>query len=213
MSSVWTFFPPPGLRSDERPGGYRTGDIDPLRKGFAPPPPSVVPSLVGDWVKEVNEAPPGDCHLTEHLADLNAKFERTHPFPDGNGRAGRLILSLLLVRLGYPPAIIYKDERGKYLRYLHKADDGDNGPLAELLARSVREGICKFLIPSLAGPLSVVPLTGLADDALLQSALVAAAQRGRLKAVKARGGRWYSTRQWVDEYKESRHRRRAAGAA
>lgn len=210
VDSVWKFFPPDGLRSDERPGGYRTGDIDPLRKDFAPPPPSVVASLVGDWVNEANEEPPEDCHLTEHLAGLHAKFERIHPFPDGNGRVGRLILSLLLVRRGYPPAIIYKDERTRYLRCLHKADDGDRGPLGELLARSVREGIYKFLIPNLAGPLSVVPLAGLVDDELSRSALLAAAQRGRLRAVKARGGQWYSTRQWVDEYKASRHRRRTA---
>lgn len=60
-------------------------------------------------------------------------------------------------------------------------------------------------MPSLAGPLSVVPLAGLADDDLSQSALVAAAQRKRLKANKY-GGNWYSTRQWVDEYKKSRRR-------
>lgn len=207
VESVWNFFPPGGLRSDERPGGYRTGEIDPLRKGFAPPPPSVVPSLVGNWVRAAASDPPDDCHLTEHLAGLHAKFERIHPFPDGNGRVGRLILSLLLVRKGYPPAIIYKDERSRYLRALDKADDGDAGPLAELLARSVREGIYKFLIPSLAGRLSVVPLAGLGDDELSRTALLAAAQRGRLKAVKARGGRWYSTRQWVEDYKRSRHQR------
>jgi Fic family protein len=210
VATVWTFFPPPGLRSDEMPGGYRTGDIDPLRRGFAPPPPSVVQSLTGDWVREASEPPPEGRHLTEHLADLHARFERIHPFPDGNGRVGRLILSLLLVKRGYPPAIIYKDERTRYLRYLHRADDGDPGPLAELLARSVREGIHKFLIPNLAGPLSVVPLAGLADAELSRYALLAAAQRGRLKAVKPRGTRWYSTRQWVDAYKQSRHQRPAS---
>jgi fido (protein-threonine AMPylation protein) len=206
VESVWVHFPPEHLRSDEKPGGYRTGDIEPLRKGLAPTVPSVVAPMVSDWVEEVNSTPPEDCHLMEHLAKMHASFERIHPFPDGNGRAGRLVLSLLLVRSGYPPAIIYKAERKRYLNALQRADDGDNGPLAELLARSVKDGIYKFLMPKMAGPLSVVPLAGLADGELSQGALVAAAQRGRLRAHK-HGGSWYSTRQWVDEYKSSRHRR------
>jgi Fic family protein len=205
VESVWKYFPPEGLRDDEVPGGYRTGDIEPLRRGLRPAPPSIVSSQVGDWLAEVNGDADPECHLIEHLAALHAKFERIHPFPDGNGRAGRLVLSLLLVRNGYPPAIIYKDERQKYLRALARADSGDAGPLGELLARSVRDGIYRFLMPSLAGPLSVVPIAGLADESLSRSALVAAAQRGRLKANKYSGS-WYSTRQWVDEYKASRHR-------
>jgi Fic family protein len=204
VESVWVHFPPDGLRSDEKPGGYRTGDIEPLRTGLTPPPPSLVPSLVGDWLKETNAEPPADCHVIEHLAERHAAFERIHPFPDGNGRAGRLVLTMLLVQSGYPPAIIYKGERKRYLASLQRADDGDPGSLAELLARSVREGIYRFLMPSLAGPLSVVPLAGLADEALSRAALVGAAQRGRLKANKY-GGNWYSTRQWVDDYKASRH--------
>jgi hypothetical protein len=208
VESVWSYFPPDGLRDDEQPGAYRTGDIEPLREGLRPAPPSIVPSLVGDWIKEANTNSKEESggHLIERLAHLHAKFERIHPFPDGNGRAGRLVLSLLLVRHGYPPAIVYKDERTKYLRALARADSEDPGPLGELLARSVRDGIYRFLMPSLAGPLSVVPLAGLADRELSKSALVAAAQRGRLRANKY-GGNWYSTRQWVEEYKASRHRR------
>lgn len=209
VESVWLHFPPDGLRRDETPGGYRTGDIEPLRAGLKPPPKSLIPSLMGDWIEEANGDPPAERHLIDHLASLHAKFERIHPFPDGNGRAGRLVLSALLVQHGYPPAIIYKEERKRYLKRLARADDGDPAPLGELLARSVREGIYRFLMPSLAGPLSVVPLAGLADDGLSRSALVAAAQRGRLRANKYAGA-WYSTRQWVDEYKKSRHRRGSA---
>lgn len=120
-----------------------------------------------------------------------------------------MVLSLLLVRSGYPPAVIHKDERAKYLRGLKRADEGDPGPLAELLARAVRDGIHRFLMPALAGPSSVVPLSGLANDQISRSALTAAAQRGRLKANKYGVG-WYSTRQWVDEYLASRYSRSGA---
>lgn len=210
VRSVWAHFPPDGLAAGEAPGAYRLKDHDPLRADLLVQPCSVVASQVSNWVAAANDPPEDtDGHLIERLAELHAAFERIHPFPDGNGRAGRLVLSLLLVRHGYPPAIIYKDDRARYLRALRNADERDAGPLGELLARSVREGIYRFLMPKLAGPLSVVPLAGLADSELSRYALVAAAQRGRLKAHKYPTG-WYSTRQWVDEYKVSRHRRRKA---
>ena len=208
VAPVWAHFPPEGLVRGEVAGAYRLSDHDPLRPGLPPTPCNHVASQLADWVEAANETSlwVGE-HLIQRLAELHAAFERIHPFPDGNGRAGRLVLTMLLVRERYPPAIIYKDERSKYLRALQRADDGDAGPLGELLARSVRDGIYRFLMPKLAGPLSVVPLAGLADSTLSHYALVAAAQRGRLKAQKY-GNTWYSTRQWVDEYAVSRWSRR-----
>jgi Fic family protein len=208
VRSVWAHFPPEGLVRGEEPGAYRKKDVDPLRPGLTPVICSDVGPRLQNWLASANDEPDQEPHIIERLADLHASFERIHPFPDGNGRAGRLVLTLLLVRLGYPPAIIHKDERTKYLRALQRADEGETGPLGELLARSVRDGIYRFLMPALAGPLSVVPLAGLASPDLSRYALVAAAQRGRLKAHKYAGG-WYSTRQWVDEYKTSRRRKAA----
>lgn len=213
VKSVWTHFPPDGLLPSETPGAYRLKEHDPLRPDLPVQPCSVVGSLIHNWVQAANDPPedrPG--HPFERLAELHAAFERIHPFPDGNGRVGRLVLTLLLVRGGYPPAVIYKADRSKYLKALRRADERDVGPLSELLARSAKDGIYRFLMPKLAGPLSIVPLAGLADDELSRYALVAAAQRGRLKAQKYPSG-WYSTRQWVEEYKTSRHRRHPRAAA
>lgn len=216
VGPVWPEFPPEGLVRGEEPGAYRLKDHDPLRAGLHALPSSLVPSALADWVEDVNKTldwitlANSDNHLIEDLARLHAAFERIHPFPDGNGRVGRLVLTHLLVRTGYPPAIIEKDERKSYLKALKRADEQDCGPLTELLARSVRKGIYRFLIPKLAGTLSVVPLAGLAqDDGLSHAALVAAAQRGRLRAQKVEGT-WYSTAQWVSEYRASRYKRKAA---
>jgi Fic family protein len=209
VESVWAFFPPEGLVRGEKPGSYRLKDHDPLRQGLSALPCSVVKSELAIWVERANDDSWSDTrglHIIERLAELHAGFERIHPFPDGNGRAGRLVMSMLLVQARYPPAIIYMHERKRYLKALMRADEGDCGPLTELLARSVRDGIHRFLIPKLAGPLSVVPLAGLADDELSRHALVAAAQRGRLRAHKYAGA-WYSTPQWVNEYKSSRFKR------
>ena len=117
------------------------------------------------------------------------------------------MLNLLLVRLGYPPAIIYKGSRVRYLAALRRADDGDTGPLGEFLARAVLDNLYKFVVPAVAGPARLVPLPALATDVLSANALRVAATRGRLKAAKAADGSWRSSRTWVDEYVASRYRR------
>ena len=131
--------------------------------------------------------------------------EREHELPT-QPFAERLPMNLLLVRHGYPPAVIYKRDRTQYLNALRRADRGDSGPLAEMVARAVTDAIYRFLLPGLAGPHRLVPLRSLADSQLSPNALAVAAKRGRLRAIR-KTDQWYSTRQWVEQYKESRYRR------
>jgi hypothetical protein len=214
VSTVWAHFPPEPMYQDEGAGSYRRSVLEELRPGLSPAPAEDISPRLHNWVAAANDSVDitGCRGLMERLADLHASFERVHPFRDGNGRVGRLVLNLLLVRHGYPPAIIYKRQRPLYLRALAKVDQGDPGLLAETLARSVTHSIERFLLPALAGPLAIVPITALADAELSRVALLSAAQRGRLRAYK-QAGMWYSTRQWVDEYSASRHRGRKAAEA
>jgi hypothetical protein len=60
--------------------------------------------MVTDWISEVQMlGRKGDGIEPEALAKVHARFEQVHPFLDGDGRTCRLVLNLLLVRLGYPP--------------------------------------------------------------------------------------------------------------
>jgi Fic family protein len=219
VEPVWRHFPPADHHPNEGPGSFRRHDIEPFAGGMQPPPWPDVPPQVTDWLAAATQlkvdaeawfsegmalTEPAN-HPVGRLAALHAGFERIHPFRDGNGRTGRLALNLMLVRLGYPPAIIYKKDRAKYLRFLDRADRGDAGPLGEVIARAVTHGIERFLLPALAGPQRMVPLTALADQELSLIALRRAAERGRLRALR-RSDQWYSTRKWVDEYKASRQR-------
>jgi hypothetical protein len=206
MDLVWDVAPQATDR--ERPGSFREHDFEPFPGGMTPPPFPDVPALIAEWLDEVALIPTAEpLHFPEALARLHARFERIHPFLDGNGRTGRLVLNLLLGRLGYPPAIIYKRERTKYLIALRRADGGDYGALGELLARAVLDNLYKFVVPAIAGPARLVPLPALADDALSADALRVAAARGRLEATKGADGTWRSSRAWVDAYKASRRRR------
>ena len=221
VAPAWNHFPPADHDPKEGPGHFRRHDIAPFAGGMQPPPWPDVPAQMTDWLTRTDGlkryamdwlidgmalSDPSE-HPVAHLADMHAAFERIHPFRDGNGRTGRLTLNLMLVRLGYPPAIIYKRDRPKYLRWLDRADKGDASPLAELVARAVTHGIDRFLLPALAGPQRIIPLSALADEELSLIALRRAAERGRLRATR-RSDQWYSTRKWVDEYKKSRRRGR-----
>ncbi|WP_309244453.1 Fic family protein [Micromonospora parastrephiae] len=149
-----------------------------------------------------------DRPLPEELARLHDDFERVHPFIDGNGRAGRLLLNLILVRLGYPPVIIFKRQRDAYLAAMQRADVGDYGALGELIARAMYDNLNRFIVPNVAGPARLVPLAALVTTEFSLPALRQAAQRGRLDAVQGSDGIWRSSRKAVEAYRATRKQRR-----
>jgi Fic family protein len=209
MDLVWDVAPHPDASDEERPGSWRRHDIEPFHAGMRPPEWTDVPPLITSWVGDVADLQGIDAvDLPESIAELHARFERIHPFLDGNGRTGRLVLNLLLVRLGLPPAIVYKRDRARYLAALRRADQGDHGALGELIARAVLDNLYKFVVPAVAGPARLVPLPALADERVSRNALRIAALRGRLKALRAADGTWRSSRVWVDEYVADRQRKR-----
>src|SRR6478609_2847500 len=208
MTPVWDVAPHPQATPREGPGSFREHDIEPFPQGMRPPEWTEVPVLIRDWIADAQALRKADeSMIAEALALLHVRFEQIHPFLDGNGRTGRLILNLLLVRLGYPPAIIYKGDRSRYLAALRRADQGDSGPLGEFLARAILDNLYKFVVPAIAGPARMVPLPALATEELSANALRVAAVRGRLKAAKASDGTWRSSKVWVDEYRATRYRR------
>lgn len=206
IGPVWGVAPHPNATAEEKPGSFRRHEIQPFPGGMVPPSWVEVSAAMTDWVDSLVTIT-ADANPVKALAAAHAAFERTHPFLDGNGRTGRLLLNLLLVRLGYPPAIIYTRDRNRYLRALRRADSGDPGPLGELVARSVTDNLYRFVVPAVAGPHRLVPIVALATRTQSVFTLRAAIERGRLKAQKGADGQWRSTRAWVDEYVESKYRR------
>lgn len=209
MTPVWNVAPHPHAAA-ETPGSWRQHDIAPFPEGMTPPPFPEIDHRMTDWVKDVNDLrESSDIAFPERLARVHNDFERIQPFLDGNGRTGRLVLNLLLVRLGYPPAIVFKNERTKYLDAMRKADRGEDGPLGELIARAVTNNLYKFVVPAVAGPARLVPLASLVDEksGVTATALRAAAERGRLRAQKSENGTWLSSKKWVADYQKNKHKR------
>lgn len=205
IGPVWQAAPHPEANEQEGPGQWRRHDIQPFSGGMEPPPWTEIPAKMTDWLADVNalRAVPSSP-IAEAVARLHATFERIHPFLDGNGRTGRLLTNLILVRLGYPPVIVQKRERSQYLRALDRADNGDVGPLGELFARAILDNLNRFILPAVAGPARLVPLEALATRDLKIPAMRKAIERGSLRATRAKDGTWRSSRQWVDEYRGKR---------
>ena len=72
------------------------------------------------------------------------KFELIHPFADGNGRVGRMLLNYILIKQGYYPLIIRKNQRTKYLKALQVADSGKWLPLMRFSIEKMKETYRKF---------------------------------------------------------------------
>jgi Fic family protein len=209
VALAWQVAPPEDATAAEGPGSWREHDIQEFKGGMKPPDWPLVPAEMQRWVEEV------DClrdldepYPIADVARLHADFERIHPFLDGNGRAGRLLTNLVLVRLGMPPAIIYKRDRDTYLLALRRADTGDVGMLAELLARAVLNNLNRLMLPALAGPARLVPIAALVTDEISHGALRSAAARGALKAQQDGLGQWLSSQLYVEQYLAQRNSRR-----
>jgi len=207
MDPVWDVAPHPDATPSEAPGSFREHDIHPFPEGMRPPSHPLVPAMMQDWLDQANNLRGRSDDFPERIAELHCRFEQIHPFLDGNGRAGRLVLNLMLIRLGYPPAIIFKQQRTRYLKALRKADGGDYGALGEFIARAILDNLYKFIVPAVAGPARLVPIAALASKDLSAGALRTAAVRGTLQATKGPDGQWRSCRNWVDDYVVNRHRR------
>lgn len=205
MEDVWTVAPHPHASDEESPGSWRRHDIQPFPSGMRPPTFPLVPAEMQEWVRVANDLPSAAGPIAERIGALHARFERVHPFIDGNGRTGRLLANLVLVRSGYPPGIIYKGQRPQYLRALARSDAGDPGPIGEIWARAILDSLVRFVFPAVAGEVKLLPLEALATTDLSAVALRAAARRGALRAQRQGNGQWLSSKKWVAEYRKGRY--------
>ena len=74
---------------------------------------------------------------------LHHAFTQIHPFQDGNGRVARALSSLVLVKSGLFPFVVFREERGRYISCLEAADRGDLTGLIEFFRRSQRNAILR----------------------------------------------------------------------
>lgn len=129
---------------DERKG-YRKTDVRVIKSNFDATPGKYVKTdmdLLIKWLKDHKTK----LHPLILAIIFHHKFEKIHPFMDGNGRTGRMLMNLILIKNNLPPFIIHKKTRSLYLELMRQADKSDLWQLNEkyysdLISYSIEEFI------------------------------------------------------------------------
>ena len=109
------------MKNIDKRTGYRTHDIRVFKSHFESSPAKYVKAdmdLLLHWYKKHEKK----LHPLVLNSLFHQKFEKIHPFSDGNGRTGRMLFNYLLILQDYPPFIIQRKNRSEYLKNLNKAD-------------------------------------------------------------------------------------------
>lgn len=134
---------------DVNAGAYRKVAVEISGSSFPPPGPEAVAAQMSDfgsWLADVTV--PGE-KFASAAAILTAATAHTwlvhiHPFIDGNGIVGRLLMNLILMRFGVPIAIITRDDRMRYYDSLERAQSSDLSGLVALLCECVHESLEEY---------------------------------------------------------------------
>lgn len=97
---------------DANAGRYRSVPVRIAGSRAIMPNPMKVPRLMDDFITWLTKV---RGHELMVVADAHFRLVSIHPFVDGNGRTARLLMNLLLMQAGYPPAIIRKEDRKRYI--------------------------------------------------------------------------------------------------
>lgn len=127
-------------------GVYRRIPVIILGTVHEPPQPYLVPILMEQLIEEYNTQM-NEKHIIEKVALFHLKFESIHPFIDGNGRTGRLLLNFELMKAGYPPVNIkFKDRKRYYdcFTYYH-LNNSNPQMLIEMIQEYIEEELRKYI--------------------------------------------------------------------
>lgn len=142
-------------------------------------------------------------NIVEFAAIFHHKFVHIHPFQDGNGRAGRLLMNIFLMQYGFPLTIIQKNDRQKYYRVLAAADNGNYKPLVLFIAQAVLRSLNIYLdvlTPSKEKENFISLAEATKYCSYSQEYLSKLAKEGKLEAIKIKRN-WMTTKKAVLRYK------------
>ncbi len=194
----------------EYAGRYRPGQVRILGANFIPPNAQKIPALMEEFVGWL-KGRSGIMNIIEYAAMAHYRIAHIHPYVDGNGRVARLLMNLILIRDGYPPAIILNNDRKKYYRALNLADRDEFQLFFKLVGQAVERSLDIYLRAFGLERGELLSLADLAKDApYSQDYLSLLARQGNLSAIKL-GRNWLSTKKALEDYIEGRMRKRKPG--
>lgn len=97
-----------------------------------------IPNLMAELIKEINKR---EDDVLSHVSFVHSSFEQIHPFSDGNGRVGRMIMQAMLLKKCFPPAVIRQEKKYLYYAYLNRSQlKGDISQLDNFICDAVMGG-------------------------------------------------------------------------
>jgi len=163
----------------------RAGEYVRVGWHIAPPPEQVVP-LLNDLLNDYHSN--ATQYFLEKIAEFHLRFETIHPFCDGNGRIGRLIINLQLAALGYPPVIIQnKGKRAEYYPIFEQwRTQNKSDKFADYMYLALSESLNKRLA-YLRGNEIIKLSDYIKENGLNASAITNAAKRQTIPAFRQEG--------------------------
>lgn len=199
------------LRSieDDFAGRLRNGGVRISGANFVPPNANKVSDLLDELMTFINTNPLG-LNDIELATVFHHKLVWIHPFFDGNGRTVRLAMNLLLMRCGFPPAIILKNDRKKYYEALNQANGGNYQKLTLLMCQAVERTLNIYLNALPENDSEYISISNLVQEPDMpygQEYISLLARQGKIDAYKE-GRNWLTTREAVENYMATRKRKR-----
>lgn len=199
------------LRSieDDFAGRLRNGGLRISGAIFVPPNANKVSDYLDELIDFVNTNPL-ELNDIELAAIFHHKLVWIHPFFDGNGRTVRLSMNLLLMRCGFPPAIILKNDRKKYYEALNQANNGNYQKLMLLMCQALERSLNIYLnaMPDSDNDFQKISdIVSEPSSPYGQEYVSLLARTGKIDAYKE-GRNWYTTKEAIEDYIENRQRKR-----
>ena len=195
---------------DDYAGRIRNAGVRITGANFIPPNANKVSDLLDELIQFINENPL-QLNDIELATIFHHKLVWIHPFFDGNGRTVRLAMNLLLMRKGFPPAIILKNDRKKYYDALNQANNGNYQKLTLLMSQALERSVNIYLtsIPSDDDEdyQSITSIVSEPNTPYSQEYVSLLARQGKIDAYKE-GRNWVTTKKAINDYINNRQRKR-----
>lgn len=133
------------MNRPEDKGVYRRVPVRIMGAFTEPVQPYMIEPKITELLAE-NENRKGTMNIIERIARFHLEFESIHPFIDGNGRTGRLLMNFELMQNGYPPINVkFTDRKRYYDAFDSYSRNQDAKPMTNLIAEYVTERLEQYL--------------------------------------------------------------------
>lgn len=132
---------------DDRGGHFKVVANAIIGADFTPTPPYMVPEELKKWTDDLSYRI-AYCKTEEEkvqaIMELHLRFERIHPFADGNGRTGRALMIWSCLHNHLTPIVIEKEQRNRYINALNRNDTHELTALAQEIQAKEKERMKLF---------------------------------------------------------------------